>query len=93
MEKFINASEVKLKSESVDESKLEIFIKQFNKFISAGGRSNNSDDFCLNNGLDSIPTLNDTEFETAVKLAKNEGWVLTRQNDNYQSISYKMRKI
>lgn len=87
MEKFINASsdEVNGGKGEKDLNKINTFISKFNKAIVEGR-------FTLNNGLDSIPSLNDTEFGIAEKMAKEEGWILTRFDDNYNTTSYKMEK-
>lgn len=84
MEKFINASSVVIKWEK-DLNKIDMFISKFNNAIL-------QDKFTLNDGLDNIPSLNDTEFCIAEKMAKEEGWVLTRYADNYNTTSYKMEK-
>jgi phage N-6-adenine-methyltransferase len=36
--------------------------------------------------------LNDAEFKHCEKMAKNAGWILTRQDDNYQSTTYHLTK-
>lgn len=84
MEKFINASSVEGKGEK-DLNKINMFISKFNNAIVKGT-------FTLNNGLDGIPSLNDYEFDIAKKMAKEEGWILTKFNDNYNTTSYKMEK-
>ncbi|MBK7362690.1 MAG: hypothetical protein IPJ01_10380 [Micavibrio sp.] len=86
MEKFINASSVEANAKGEkDLNKMNIFISKFNNAIQEGT-------FTLNDGLDSIPSLNDTEFSIVEKMAKEEGWTLTRFDDNYNTTSYKIEK-
>jgi len=92
MKEFIDAKNVKLKKEKVNYETVDDFITQFNGIISMGAESGDGS-FHLNNGIDKIPTLNDSEFEFAEKQANEKGWRLTRFDDNYQSITYKMVKI
>lgn len=98
MKTFINASSVKIKQkkEKIEQRNVEKFIDVFNKYIRKGGSFGNTtinDTFYLNDCLDGIPTLNNTEFKLAVKEAKKSGWLLEQQEDNYQTISYSMKKI
>jgi hypothetical protein len=95
MKTFVNASKVKPKKNSIDPEKLDFFIDKFNKYIKKGGfyKDKSSDVFHLNNSLDKVPTLNKTEFERAKKLAQKQGWELTQDNDNYQTITYRMEKM
>lgn len=92
MKEFIDARNVKLKKEKVNYETIDKFITYFNGIISAGAESGDGS-FYLNNGIDKIPTLNDSEFEYAVKQALEKGWRLTRYDDNYTSTTYKMVKV
>jgi hypothetical protein len=84
MKKFIKADLVAY-PEQVNTEKIDKFIDKFNTNLSRGK-------FTLNDGLDNIPHLNDNEFGVAVNMAKEEGWILTRFDDNYNTTSYKMEK-
>lgn len=94
MTTFIKSSSVKTKSEKINKTKIDTFISKFNKYIKKGGDSKTDDDaFRLNDILDKMPSLNNSEFEHAVLLAKQAGWKLTQHPDNYQSTTYTMTKI
>ena len=84
--RFTKSSEVKVGDEAIDEYNVGDFIRIFNHSIKHKR-------FSLNNGLDKIPTLNDNEFKLAQKIAKEDGWCLTRIDDNYNTTSYKIEKI
>lgn len=90
---FIHAETVKTKKEKIDLSKIDEFIHKFNKVIMQGDDENEDNSFSLNDGLNRIPTLNDHEFKYATILAADQGWMLTQFEDNYSTITYKMKKI
>ena len=92
MTNFVKAETVKTKLEKIDSDKVEKFINKFNAVIKKGDEENGDGSFSLNNGLDKIPTLNSNEFDYAVGLALQQGWILTQFDDNYQTTSYKMQK-
>lgn len=89
---FIKAEDVKTTKEKIDTDKVDKFISKFNAVIKKGDEENGDGSFSLNNTLDKIPTLNSNEFDYAVGLALQQGWILTQFDDNYQSISYRMAK-
>lgn len=69
---------------SVNKSKVDRFIKRFNKEINKGN-------FILNDGLDKgVVDLNDAEFILAQEQAEKTGYVLTKFEENYQTITYKL---
>ncbi len=84
--RFINSSEIKTGEEKINQEKLGDFVEIFNESIKIGK-------FTLNNALDEIPTLNESEFELAKKIAKEDGWNLTQFDDNCNTTSYKVEKI
>ena len=88
---FINAKKVKSRKEKIDAKKVEKFISVFNSAI----KTIYEEDYgvSLNTGFDKIPMLNYTEFEHAAKLTRKEGWLLTQHEDNYQTISYVLKKL
>jgi len=86
MKTFIHASSVKRKKEKIDRVKVEEFIDEFNRSIKR-------DDYCINTGLDRFSPLNDNEFSYVVKLARKQGWQLTRFEDNNQSTSYQIDQL
>lgn len=90
MEKFIKAKAVKQKSE-FNQVVVDKFIRKFNAHIKLN--QSDSDNFHMNNGLDNIPTLNQKEFDFARDEAIKSGWELTKYNDNYNTTSYRMKKI
>lgn len=71
----------------MDESKIDLFIKNCNKLLQKGKLEFN-DAFVYNHGI-SIPYLNDREFLEAQRQAEKNGYTLTRYPDNYQTTSYK----
>ena len=95
MKTFIKSSALKKRKEKISKIVVDEFIEKFNKFIEKGGNypKQNLERFSMNNGLDKIPTLNDSEFILAVKLALKSGWTLTQHPDNYQTTSYTMKKL
>jgi hypothetical protein len=94
MTTFIKADSVKTTKEKINEGRVNDFIEAFNNYIKRGRRTKRvSDNFSLNNILDDLPMINNSEFECAVKLANEAGWVLTKYSDNYQTTSFKMSKI
>lgn len=95
MKSFINSSTLKKRKEKISKIVVDEFIEKFNAFIKKGGSfpKQNSERFYMNNGLDKIPTLNESEFLLAVRLALKSGWILTQQPDNYQTTSYTMQKM
>ena len=86
MTTFISASEVLPKSEKRRPEKIEAFISAFNKAIKKG-------EFAVNESLDKLPILNNKEFFYCVEQARLQGWKLTRFDDNYQTLSYKVDKL
>lgn len=66
-------------------NKIEAFIMIFNSAICSGK-------FSLNNALDEIPHLTDSEFAIAKNLAHEQGWLLSQQPDNYNTTTYKIEK-
>jgi hypothetical protein len=92
MIKFIKASEVKSKKEKINTVKLINFIKLFNKKIK-NVKLEIDDSYYLNDIIDPIGTLNETEFKKLVALANESGWILTRFDDNCQAITYSFKKI
>lgn len=94
MKTFVKASEIKMRKEKIDKYRVDKFIEKFNRSIIHDSECESGDSsFTINDLLDKVPTLNDNEFECAVELAKEQGWKLTRSDDNYQSVTYKMQKI
>jgi hypothetical protein len=67
------------------------FILKFNSQISKG-IEHDYNTYILNDILDKIPTLNDVEFDYAIGLAMQQGWILERFDDEHYSVSYKMVK-
>ena len=90
MQNFIKA-ETTIQKEAITLKKIGKFIAKFNSCIKKGEETGDGA-FHLNDGLDNIPTLNDSEFNYCIQLALLQGWILTQFNDNYQSITYKMKK-
>lgn len=92
MKTFIKASKVKLKKEKINKGNITAFIDGFNAYIEKGDKAGEGV-FRLNNGLNDIPTLNNTEFDYVMRMAEAQGWELTQSPDNYNSTTYKMKKI
>lgn len=90
MENFIKPKDVKKIKEKLDSDKCYLFIKKFNSKINNEKHHDGLGAIHLNNALDDIPTLNDNEFDYCVGLAMQQGWILSRYNDNYQTISYEI---
>ena len=80
---FVHSSVYKEKY-AVDFEKLRRFAAAFNLAI-------HDNKLSLNTGLDTIEHLNEQEFSLAVMKADASGWQLTRHEDNYNSITYKMK--
>ena len=72
--------------QKVDQHNLDLFIEKFNKKIRRG-------DFSINDTLDNLPNINDTEFERLQKQALKNGYLLTKGDDNYQSTSYQLNPL
>lgn len=68
---------------SANKSKVDRFIKQFNEEIKKGS-------FTMNDVLNKFTELNDPEFELAKEQADKNGYILTKYDDNYNSITYKL---
>lgn len=62
------------------------FIYEFNKQLSLGITR-------MNTGLTPCKVLDDEEFEMAVECAKNAGMLLTREDDNYNTVTYTLKVI
>lgn len=101
---FVNANDKYESTEEIDEEKVDEFIDMFNEYIkSRNGRYNTGESYVINDTINTfssgeedakfLPGLNDTEFEYTVKLAKEQGWELTKKPDNYQTTSYYMTKL
>lgn len=69
------------------------FIEHFNKAMDIKKHLNADGSLSLNTGLNHIIQLNDYEFTLAVTQAKVNGYELTRYEDNYQTVSYKLKPI
>lgn len=85
---FVNSKN--LKFQPIPQPEMEVcesFIETFNEFI-----YNNKERsiFRLNTVFSPIPFLTDTNFKYLVEVANKEGWFLTRDSDNYQSMTYTM---
>ena len=90
MVNFISVILHKSKKEKVRQSVIDNFVTAFNKRIKKGEDC----PIYLNTGEnDGIQILNDIEFEKCVELAHRWGWILTRANDNYQSVTYTLDKL
>jgi len=85
---FINSKILKDRKPRVDIIRCEQLIMLFNQKIEDGDTSKNV--FHLNTVTDNAPLLNDDEFNVCYLMSKQEGWKLSKQGDNYQSISYKL---
>ena len=70
----------------VDQDNVDAFINKFNELIEKHR-------FTANTGLDDIPTLNENEFSLVKSKAHKMGYDLTRFEDNYNSITYKLVHI
>ena len=69
---------------SANKSKVKRFINLFNDKIK-------KDEYTLNTGIDDdVEQLNDPEFELAEEQADKNGYILTKYDDNYNSITYKL---
>lgn len=79
---FVHSSVYKQKY-SVDFEKIRRFAAAFNLAI-------HDNKLSLNTGLDPIDQLNEQEFSLAVMKADASDWVLTRHEDNYNTVTYKM---
>lgn len=90
MENFIKPKDVKKIKEKLDSSKCDLFIKKFNLKLNGKNNTDGNGAIHLNNALDDVPTLNDNEFDYCVGLAMQQGWILSRYDDNYQTTSYKI---
>lgn len=88
MKTFINANSYISAKDDIRESMINHFIELFNHAI-----KNSFNKISLNNGLSDVGVLNDKEFEYCVAEAEKQGWKLTRFEDNYQTITYKLEKI
>ena len=86
MKTFINAKDVKVGKEKIDQDKIDKFIERFNEIILKGDDVGES--FSMNDALHNIDALNDKEFEFVVKEAKKQGWNLHQHNDSYDSVTY-----
>ena len=91
METFLKSSEIKSRKTTLDESKIETFIKKFNNRIKSG-KENADGSFSLNTTLAKIPTLNNVEFDRVSDLANRAGWLLKRTDDNHNSTTYTMTR-
>lgn len=95
--KFINADDEFPSTEEIDKDKIDNFIDIFNEYIkSKHGKFDTVKSYVLNNTIgvgEKLPWLNDTEFKHTIKLAKEEGWELSKKPDNYQTTMYIMKKI
>ena len=76
--------------EKVSKGRIDRFIERFNKELAGNAK----ECYTLNTGLDKgVERLNDSEFVEAQIQAKNNGWLLNRNDDNYQAITYLLKPI
>jgi hypothetical protein len=87
---FLKAKTLKNRKEKMDIEKVNKFISKFNTKIQS--RDYDEESYLMNNIIDKIPTLNITEFDYSRGLAMQQGWILSQFDDNYQTITYKMKK-
>ena len=90
---FIPASQTNKPTVPESTDRTDKFINMFNSCITSTTHPQPDGPFYLNDGLDKIPFLDSNEFLYLRGLAKEQGWSLTRYNDNYQTITYKMKRI
>lgn len=90
MEKFVNASVLNSTAESVNNSKVDSFIKKCNKRINKE-KGTGKGFVSINNILDGLPTLNKFEMEKVLDEASKSGWELTQTDDNNNSVTYKIK--
>ena len=87
MKEFIKATKKQIRAHN--QANIDNFIDCFNRAIHKGYE----EAYHLNTGLDKIPPLTDGEFELVCKQAEQNGYLLTRYDDNYQTISYKLSLV
>jgi hypothetical protein len=84
MKKLTNFIKPPHSKDSVNKSKVNRFIKNFNGHIKHG-------EFDVNDGLDpDIEHLNESEFELAKEQAENNGYILTKLDDNNFTTTYRL---
>jgi len=92
MTKFINSNNFGPKNGVINYEKIDLLISLFN--LKLEKKSNKDKEiFHLNTTLDAAPYMNDATLEGAKKSALSAGWVLTYTEDNYQSMTYTLKKI
>lgn len=88
MKTFIKADSIR-KKPNINQYKIDQLIGLFNKQITKFPISGL---YTLNDGLDEgCPRLNEYELKVAVKMADEMGWVLTVMDDNYQTVTYRLK--
>jgi hypothetical protein len=86
MKQFIKPSTFKERKKRPDKTKVDEFIEKFNKLIKKG-------ELEANDVLNKLPYLNESEFNLAVAIARENGWQLTQFEDNYNTTSYQLTEI
>lgn len=88
---FLNAKDVKTKSESINEKRINAFIDVFNKKMSDPENSTGKS-FSINDSFDGFEELTEAEFVECFNRASETGWTLSKKDDNNKSITYTMTK-
>ena len=84
MKKLTNFVPPPMHPHTANKSKVDRFIKRFNKEIEKG-------EFTLNDGLDEgVEDLNDVEFALAQEQAESNGYTLTKFDDEHQTVTFKL---
>ncbi len=83
MKDFVDINEV---MKPVSHQKIDQFITIFNNLLL--NKKNT-----MNSAFDRCPVLNDFEFEMVVEKARENGYELTRADDNYQTTTYTLKSI
>lgn len=89
---FINANDVNTRDVEIRHDKVESFISKFNTALQSK-KCDGDGAFRLNTVLDKIPFLFKAEFELAKKNANTNGWELTEMEDNYNTVTYCLKRI
>jgi hypothetical protein len=68
---------------AANKTKVNWFIQEFNRKTQTG-------EFTINSTLDRVGILSEPEFELAKQQADKNGYILSKFDDNYDSVTYKL---